>query len=507
MPGRGTLVDRAGEVDDRSSGAPERNTERTELPPTTGITRRPSAWGVLAILVVGATIVSGPAERPFGAPRVHAAADAPNVVLIVTDDQRWDTLASMGGVQRVLAAPGATFRNAFVSNSLCCPSRASILTGAYSHSTGVYTNGGEDGFQAFDDGSTLATWLDAAGYRTALIGKYFNGTWPLGYIPPGWDRWVTFRGSHRLYYDFSLSVQGRYRSFGSAPSDYSTTVLGGYAERFIREADAADPLFLMLTPFAPHAPRIAGPGDSAEVLDPWAPGPNLPELDVADKPAHIRDLTLRTNTGPHAEARWAQQVRALRAVDAMIVDVVRALRETGRLHDTIIVFTADNGLALGEHRWNYKLVPYEESIRVPMVMRYDPLTEGATPPAMALNVDIAPTVADLVGIPAPGAEGRSLVPVLSGTRRSVRSGFLLEHEQYRAGRGEADPPTFCGVRTDRRLFVRYATGEEELYDLRLDPYELQNLADVPAYGVRLERLRSRARTLCRPRPPGFSWET
>ncbi|MGH2539198.1 MAG: sulfatase family protein [Actinomycetota bacterium] len=476
------------------------------MPPRTGITTRPSAWGALAILVVGATIVSGPVERPFGAPRGHAAVDAPNVVLIVTDDQRWDTLSSMRGVQRVLAAPGTTFRNAFVSNSLCCPSRASILTGAYSHSTGVYTNGGEDGFQAFDDGSTLAMWLDSAGYRTALIGKYFNGAWPVEYIPPGWDRWVTFRGSQRLYYDYALSVQGRSRSFGSAASDYSTSVLGGYAERFIRGADAADPLFLMLTPFAPHAPRIAGPGDSADVLDPWVPGPNLPEADVSDKPDHIRELATRTH-GPHARALWAQQVKALRAVDGMVVDVVRALRETGRLHDTIIVFTADNGIALGEHRWNYKLVPYEESIRVPMVMRYDPLTEGATPRAMALNVDIAPTVTDLAGISAPGAEGRSLVPVLSGARKSVRSSFLLEHEQYRAASGGADPPTFCGMRTHRHLFVRYATGEEELYDLRRDPYELRNLAEVSTYEVRLERLRSRARALCRPRPPGFSWTT
>ena len=470
-----------------------------------GTTRRWSAWGGLAVLVVGAMVVSGPVERPFGAPRVRAAEGAPNVVLIVTDDQRWDTLSAMPGAQRVLAAPGTTFRNAFVSNPLCCPSRASILTGAYSHSTGVYANGGQDGFQAFDDGSTLATWMDAAGYRTALIGKYFNGTWPLGYIPPGWDRWVTFRGSHSLYYDYALSVQGRYRSLGAAPSDYSTTVLGGYADRFIRGADAADPLFLMLTPFAPHAPRIAGPGDSADVVDAWAPGPNLPELDVSDKPQHIRELPQRPLPRPHAEARWQQQVQALRAVDAMILGVVRALRETGRLHDTIIVFTSDNGLALGEHRWTYKLVPYEESIRVPMVIRYDPLTEGATPRAMALNVDIAPTIADLAGIPAPGAEGRSLVPVLSGTKSSVRSGFLLEHEQFRTGRGEADPPTFCGVRTHRRLFVRYATGEEELYDLRLDPYETRNLARAPAYGVPLERLRSRARALCRPRPPGFSW--
>ncbi|MGZ8630943.1 MAG: sulfatase family protein, partial [Actinomycetota bacterium] len=437
-----------------------------------------TAWRALPLLLVGALVFSG-AGGLFGATRPPRAAGRPNVVLIVTDDQRWDTLSRMPGVRRVLGDPGVTFENAFVSNSLCCPSRASILTGAYSHTTGVYTNGGRYGFQAFDDDSTVATWLHDAGYRTALVGKYFNGAWPYTFVPPGWDHWATFRGSHSLYFDYDMSIDGRLRSFGSDPSDYSTSVLGGLADRFIRGTDPADPLFLMLTPFAPHSPSTPAPGDRGAVVPGWQPGPNLPERNVSDKPAYIRALDPRSSDRK-ARERWARQVMTLRAVDEMVLRVAQALRDTGRLDDTLIVFTSDNGFALGEHRWTYKLTPYEESIRVPMVMRYDPITGGETSPALALNVDLAPTIADLAGIEAPGADGRSLMPVLSGETRTVRNAFPIEHAQYREASGRPDPPTYCGVRTQRYTFVHYVTGEEELYDLGRDPFQLRNLASVPA---------------------------
>jgi arylsulfatase A-like enzyme len=473
------------------------------LSPRPTIANRRNAWRGLALVLVGAVIFSS-AGGLFGATRPHRGAGRPNVVLIVTDDQRWDTLSRMPGVSRVLGGRGVTFENAFVTNSLCCPSRASILTGAYSHTTGVYTNGGRYGFRAFDDGSTVATWLDDAGYRTALIGKYFNGAWPITYVPPGWDRWAAFRGSHELYYDFDMTMDGRRRSFGSAPSEYSTSVLGDLAGRFIRGTDPADPLFLMLTPFGPHSPSTPAPGDLDGVVPAWQPGPNLPERDVSDKPAYIRALDHHPSDRK-ARLRWARQVMTLRAVDDMVLEVVTALRDTDRLGDTLIVFTSDNGIAFGEHRWNYKLTPYEESIRVPMVMRYDPLTSGRSTRAIALNVDLAPTIADIAGVEAPEAEGRSLVPVLAGKARAVRSNFLIEHAQYRDARGRADPPTYCGVRTQRHTFVHYVTGEEELYDLRRDPFQLRNLASEWSHRDVLRALRKRARQLCRPTPPGFTW--
>jgi arylsulfatase A-like enzyme len=168
------------------------------------------------------------------------------------------------------------------------------------------------------------------------------------------------------------------------------------------------------------------------------------------------------------------------------------------------VFTSDNGIAVGEHGWNYKLTPYEESIRVPLVMRYDPMSGGgSSTDALAANVDIAPTIADVAGVSAPSAEGRSLVPIIDGTATGVRDEVVLEHVRYRP-RG-ADPPTYCAMRTEDRLFVRYATGEEELYDLDRDPWQLQNLAAVRSRRSELDALRRRTTRACRPVPPGFSW--
>lgn len=430
----------------------------------------------------------------------------PDIVLIVTDDQRWDTLSQMPGVQRLLADRGLTFENAFVTNPLCCPSRSAILTGTHSHTTGVYTNEGNSGLSAFDDRSTVATWLDRAGYETAFIGKYFNGAWPARYVPPGWDRWAAFRNAGDLYYDYDLLVDGRARRYGTDDGSYSTDVLAGYADRFIRKAPDGEPLFLMLSTFAPHSPRTAPPGATMAEATRWQPGPNLPEADVSDKPAYIQALP-RPGDGRIDSARrvWAEQVAALRSVDTLVTLVVRALRETGRLDDTVIVFTSDNGLAVGEHGWTYKLTPYEESIRVPLIVRYDPLTDGGTTDALAVNVDIAPTLAAIAGARAPGVEGRSLLPILDGSAADVRTDFLIEHMEYRSDRGLPDPPTYCAVRTRDRLFVHYATGEEELYDLVRDPWQLENLAAVARRREELVTLRARTKELCHPTPPGFTW--
>ncbi|MEX1263083.1 MAG: sulfatase [Actinomycetota bacterium] len=451
------------------------------------------------------------APASFGAHAILADAGPgrrarPDIVLIVTDDQRWDTLSQMPGVQRLLADRGLTFDNAFVTNPLCCPSRSTILTGTHSHSTGVYTNEGANGLKAFDDRSTVATWLDDAGYETAFIGKYFNGSWPTAYVPPGWDRWAAFRNAGDLYYDYDLLVDGRARPYGSDDRSYSTDVLARYADRFIRTTPGDDPLFMMLSTFAPHSPRTPPPGTAPGTTVEWQPGPNLPELDVSDKPVYIQALR---RVGPErvADARraWAEQVAALRSVDEMVTLVVRALRETGRLDDTLIVFTSDNGIAIGEHGWNYKLTPYEESIRVPLVVRYDPFTDGGRTDALATNVDIAPTIAALAGSGAPGVEGRSLLPILGGRATDVREDLLIEHVEYRTDRGLPDPPTYCAVRTREHLFVHYATGEEELYDLARDPWELENLASDPAHREELTALRQRTKQLCRPKPPGFTW--
>lgn len=449
----------------------------------------------------------GPTSTPSG-PTSSATPDRPNIVLLLTDDQRWDTLWQMPNVQSLLAADGVTFSNAFVVNSSCCPSRASILSGNYSHTTGVYSNTGpHGGWEAFrsnhDERSTIATWLQGAGYRTAMMGKYFNG-YRTTYVPPGWDRWFAWMSPAPSYFDYTVNVDGKAVHYGLAANDYSTDVLASQADRFIRSTPASQPLFLYWAPSAPHAPSIPAPRHASVVPDrPFPQPPNLNEADVSDKPAYLQGGPVNLNVMADLEL---QRYRTVQAVDDAVGKIVSTLEQTGRLSNTVIVFMSDNGIAQGEHRWRYKLVPYEESIRVPLVIRYDPLTTGeSTIQEMALNIDIAPTLADLAGVtPASPTEGTSLLPLLEGTGTSWRSDFLIENLGFERG-DSTSVPTFCAVRSTRWMFARYETGEQELYDLRADPYELTNLAADPAYADVVERMLARDRQLCSPRPPGFGF--
>jgi N-acetylglucosamine-6-sulfatase len=385
----------------------------------------------------------------------------PDIVLILTDDQRWDSLWAMPNVRRLLVDHGVTFSNAFVVNSLCCPSRTSILTGDYSHTTGVYTNVRPDGgFPAFDDRSTVATWLDGAGYDTGLFGKYLN-LYPGRYVPPGWDSWAAFvmaPDTTLHYYDYAISEGSSVRSYREAPQDYSTNVLAGDAVRFVRSARG--PMFLYFATWAPHNPPIPAPGDERAFagLRPARP-PNFDEADLSDKPEYLRQVPhLGRAESADIDADRRDQYATLLAVDRAVGRIVAALRATGRLHNTLIAFTSDNGFALGEHRWWGKQIPYEESIRVPLVISYPPLTPVArTDPRLALNIDLAPTFAQLAGVSDHDAEGRSLLPLLSGAGRETpwRASFLVEHEHTFV---RASPPSYCAVRTERQLYVRYSTG-------------------------------------------------
>jgi arylsulfatase A-like enzyme len=461
--------------------------------------RRSAAILVGALLLLGA----GPAvARPAAA----AGGDRPSIVLIVSDDQRFDTLWAMPILTRRLADAGVTFPDAFVTNPLCCPSRASILTGNYSHTHLVYRQDPPFGrFEWFDDRSTLATWLHDAGYTTGLFGKYLDGyqhAAVTGYVPPGWDRWVAFVHSAQL--DYGLSFDGTVRSYGDAPQDHATEVLADQVVSFIR--DSSGPLFVEFTPSVPHAPAIPSPGDDHAFadLEPARP-PSFDEADVSDKPAWVRDLPrLSPDQVAEIDAFRQNQYRSLLGLDRAVGRIVDALRETGRLDDTLIVFSSDNGILHGEHRWTKKEAPYEEAIRVPLVMRWDEAGWDAgsqMPGTFALNIDLAPTIADAAGVPHPPTDGRSLLPVLAGDP-TWRSDFLVEHLE-----GTNLVPTYCAVRSERWMYVSYTTGEEELYDLRADPYELENLASEPTERRVLEGRRARLRELCSPVPPGYGDRT
>ena len=426
--------------------------------------------------------------------------DPPSILLIVTDDQRWDTLWSMPEVQRSLVERGVTFSESFTTSSLCCPSRASILTGQYPHTTGVYRQAlPYGGFKSFDDTTTIATVLHEHGYRTGFFGKYLDSYQSDalgGYVPPGWDRWVAF--VHSEYLDYGLTMDGTVRRYGVEPEDYATDVLSAETEDFIRGSDG--PVFAIYAPPAPHDPAIPATEDERAFSDlpPWRP-PSFNETDVSDKPAHVRAMTpLGPDRTAHLDALRIDQYRTLQAVDRDVGRLLHALDDTGRLDNALVIFTSDNGLLWGEHRWVRKEVPYEEAIRVPLVIRADRIASavGRTDGHLVANIDLAPTIAAVAGLPLPDADGRSLLPLIEGQPEGWRHALLIEHL-----RGTNPIPTYCAIRTSRYLFVSYITGERELYDLANDPFELANIAGAaPERQTRLEGVLD---GLCVPPPPGF----
>ncbi len=428
----------------------------------------------------------------------------PNIVLIVTDDQRPDSLVRMPYVQRLLVDAGMRLDRAIVTDPLCCPSRVTMLTGRYSHSTNVYTSeepyGGWSRFTASGgETTTIATALHGAGYRTGLIGKYLNGYQNAGaYVPPGWDRW--FATVSPRYYGYTVFTDNAgFVTFGSAPEDYLTDVLKIRAKRFVRNTPTEVPLFLMVTPFAPHGPSTPAPRHDGSYADATVElGPAVDEKDVSDKPAYIQ---ARGKTDPaRLTSRTIEQWESLLAVDEMVRTIVNTLEETGRIGNTVLIYTSDNGYSNAEHRWNGKQVPYEESVRVPLVVRSDgEIPPGIVSDALVSNVDLAPTIADFAQVTLPGVDGVSLRPLMTDTSSSARDSVVLEFVTPPT----SPVPTYCGVRTTRFSFVHYATGEEELYDLGADPWQLQNVAEVRP--VKADELRNLTMELCRPVPPGFAW--
>ena len=464
---------------------------------------KPHAVGLLGIVLglAAANVVAAPAvAEPL----------RPNVVVIVTDDQRVDTMPVLETALSAFGSSGTTF-DGFVSNSLCCPSRATILTGQYSHTTGVYRleppDGGWPAFQPHE-ASTLATWLDAAGYRTGLVGKYLNDydAAPGDYVPPGWDAWWAFHGENGAYFGYDVTTNDggtpHLVTYGTTEADYSTDVIAREDVEFIESTPADQPLFLYTAPYAPHgpatpAPRYAGTYATAAIKH----SPSFNESDVSDKPAYISSLPPLSSTRiAQLDARARAQRESLESVDDLVADVMAALGD--RVRNTLFFFTSDNSIANGEHRWNYKLTPYSEAIRVPFYVRYDAggFAKGVTAPGIAANVDIAPTIADFAGVtPATPVDGVSLRRALAG--RTARSGLLLEHAYPSRVPAGPDPPSYCGYRSSARLYVRYSTGEEEFYNLRRDPYELRNTA-ATAPGA--STYRDKTRALCSPLPPGMT---
>jgi N-acetylglucosamine-6-sulfatase len=451
-----------------------------------------------------------------------AADPQPNIIFILADDMRKDDLSKtyMPQTTLELVEKGMSFQNAFVSNPLCCPSRATIMRGQYSHNTDVWFNtnvfdpdpnvrdGGWLGYNKnLYEEDNVATRLQDAGYTNGFFGKYLNG-----YVdatdnapPPGWDQpgddWFAFKTLG--YYNYDVNDNGTIKHFGSTNSNYSTNVLNTQVQEFIRAnaAPGKPPIFAYVAPYAPHGPATPGPGDQNTFNGLKAPRAPISfnERDVTDKPPWIQSLRRLTSDDiANIDKRHENRIESLQAVDDLVAAVVRTLEDQGVLSNTYIVFTSDNGFHHGEHRIRQgKARPYEESVRVPLVIRgpdaalpEPPVVQpGSSTEELVLNTDYLPTFIELAGPQAqmPSyVDGRSLVPLLkagSGSSPPWRTAILLEGRKNSADPEIVLDRNYNGIRmsstTSTSKYIEYESlsgsgSIRELYDLSADPNEVTN---------------------------------
>ena len=469
-------------------------------------------WAAVAAVTVAALSATASA---------WADASPLNVVVIETDDQTADSLWAMPIVDRLLVRRGVTFENSFVSFPLCCPSRATFLTGQYPHNHGVENNRPpQGGYEKLRGDETLPVWLHRAGYRTMLVGKYLNGYGMRDphEIPPGWTDWHGLVDPKTYYYyGFTINDEGHTRAYAKKPANYQTDVLTGKAVRLLRSAASGErPFFLWTTYLAPHfdfssnarpPTPVPGPKDLGSFAGQPAPRtPSFDEADVSDKPATIRQfrpLTERQRAG--IRRLYQRELESLQAVDRGVGELIDTLRDTGELDSTLLVFTSDNGYLHGEHRVPLgKWLPYEPSIRVPLVIRGPGVPAGVRLGDLVSNQDLSPTILDAAGASAAlPQDGVSLMPLLRGGALPARD--LLIEGRYPFG---SEPVRYAGVRTKRWFYAEYTNGERELYDLGVDWDELSNVAGSPDYASvesdlasRLSALRTCSGASCVGPPP------
>ena len=425
----------------------------------------------------------------------------PNFVVVMTDDQNLPSLQHMPSVLEHLASRGVTFSHAFASTPVCSPTRASLLTARYPHRHGITSN--DDAAAAFGATPTIANWLGDVGYRTGLIGKYLNMTYRIGStVPAGWDEWYALleEGAQghggNGFYDYAINDDGTVIQHGDRPEEYSTDVLAERVVKFIR-SNADRPFFVVFTPYAPHAPAVPAPRHEFAFygIAPWRP-PNWHEPDVSTKPTWVKFMKASNPSAATGDELRRKQLACLQAVDEAVARISQTLEALGITDNTIVVFTSDHGIHWGEHWWVDKFSAYEESLRIPLLVRYPVANpEPAQRDGLVLSLDLAPTFAELAGAQVPpDVDGRSLVDQLAGVgtgpRRLLHPQLGRVHRAALARRPhralEVRRPR--GQRRHRRGAVRSAAG----------PYELVNLALDPAYADTLATLRQRATELAAP---------
>ena len=496
-----------------------------------------------AFLVAGCSGVGGSAQEE----EAEASADQPNMIFVLADDLDYASAQKMPQIRSRLIEEGLSFENAFVSHPICCPSRATILTGLYDHNHGVKGNAPpEGGFQTFvsegHEENTIGTRLQEAGYQTAFFGKYLNqyGQDDPTHVPPGWDEWYGKLNEQRLY-DYRINENGEEVSYGNEEGDFYTDVLSGQATDFVGHATSENqPFFAYVAPTAPHSPATPAERHEGAFAGEKAPRPpSFDEEDVSDKPApYDAAERISEEEASNIDDYYRQRLESMLAVDEMVGSLVEELEAAGELDNTYIVLTSDNGWFQGEHRiQSTKNRPYEEAARVPLFVRGPGVATGTETEKLALNTDFAPTFADLAGNTFPGTDGRSLKPLLHGEEANPwRSAVLLEQLRQEGGGGEGNGKAkakgkakgktgegkegatggggvpksgpggagaFEAVRTETHKYVEYQSGERELYDLGADPYEMENLYEgadpalIEDLEARLDALRGCSGIGCR----------
>ena len=490
---------------------------------------KPSTCTIVVLLAL--STFSSVSCGPWG---MHTEQQKPNILFILTDDQAPSTIRKMPTVQAELASKGLSFENAFITTPECCPSRATILTGRYAHNHGIFSNieskgGGEQAFREPGLGQdTIATRLRSAGYTTGLFGKYLNG-YTERYVPPGWDEWFAYTLYGGPGSTFEVNVDGKLQTFDEDEVN-QTDLTRDRVKQFV-SAHAEEPWFAYVAPKDPHAPyepprRHAHDFDNValpeppnfDTVDPSQPNSvsNLPPLSEDDQrwlrkvhPIIYERMLKQYRRKLHREGdkfssttndarnflreEYEGQLEELQTVDDLVGELVAALKETGQLERTYIVYMSDNGYLLGEHRLEGKLQPYEESIGTPLLVRGPEVPAEQSRGQLVANLDIAQTFADLAGASFPTkADGRSLAPLLTeNPPQQWRDALLLEYSSW------------SGVRTKRYAYFEYESGKRELYDLQEDPYELKNIykkvdpALLSDLRARLEELKDCSGQRCR----------
>lgn len=480
---------------------------------------------------------------------VTADIESPNIIIILTDDMDVSLMPYMENTNRLITQEGATLSNYFVTASICCASRASMLRGQYPHNTDILEN--FPGFRRFfklnEETDTLAVWLNNKGYKTSLLGKYLN-LYPIdagrNYVPPGWTDWHAFiyqKENPDLYYNYAMNENGEFVKYGKTPEDYSTDVIKRKALNFINlSVEDQSPFFMLVSVYAPHGPSKVAERHAGLLLDLTYPQKESIGEDITDKPQIIQSLSVLA-TGDDLDAGdsqfvYAKRARSLLAVDELVAEIIHALEQSGELDNTYIIFTSDNGFHIGEHNLpTGKGLPYEEDIHVPFVIRGPGIQPNLQITQMAANIDIAATVAEIAGAtPSNIVDGRSLLPLLKNEPFSEwRKALLLEvgygdesqssevrnialkkaEEEWLASEypdtiyddylSKTEGGSFRAIRAEKFVYIEYDNGEIEYYDLIKDPLQLNNLAsqidaDTRArLHERLAELKTCAADICR----------